>query len=138
MVNFNESTTMTRPRKDIVNIMILQQLQDILEAIEFLEMKDSKDRSIGLPELKSRLLSLLTLIRTPLDRQLKKDKKPLVKELRKEIYNLEYENKDELYNIIDYIEGFLYDKDVTKWDSKEHEDRTDIFSMNKKVLGGDR
>jgi hypothetical protein len=135
MVNFNESTTMTRPRKDIVNIMILQQLQDILEAIEFLEMKDDKDRSNGLPELKSRLLSLVTLIRTPLERQLKKDRKPNVKELRSAIYELDYEHKEQLYDIIDYIEQFLYDKDVTKWDTKEQADRTDILDMNRKILG---
>ncbi len=138
MVNFNESTTMTRPRKDIVNIMILQQLQDILEAIEFLEMKDDKDRSIGLPELKSRLLSLITLIRTPLERQLKKEKKGTINELRTLIYNLTYEKKEELYKIIDYIEQFLYDKDVTKWDTKEQSDRTDILEMNSKLLGGVR
>ena len=135
MVNFNDQTTMTRPRKDIVNIMILQQLQDILEAIEYLEMKDDKDRSTGLPELKSRILTLITLIRTPLERQLKKDKKPNIKEIRKKIYSIQYEHKEELYSLIDYIEEFLYNKDVTKWDTKEQMDRTDIFEMNKKILG---
>lgn len=135
MVNFNDETTMTRPRKDIVNIMILQELQDILEAITFLEMKDDKDRSQGLPELKSKLLSLITLIRTPLETKLQKDKKGTIKELRQAIYSLTYNDKEELYNIIDYIEEFLYNKDVTKWDTKEVYDRTDILDMNKRVLG---
>jgi hypothetical protein len=135
MVNFNDQTTMTRPRKDIVNIMILQQLQDILESIEYLEMKDEKDRDTGLPELKSRILALLTLIRTPLERQLEKEKKGTIKELRKRIYEITYDEKEELYNIIDYIEKFLYDKDVTKWDTKEQYDRTDILDMNRRILG---
>lgn len=135
MVNFNDQTTMTRPRKDIVNIMILQQLQDILESIEYLEMKDEKDRDTGLPELKSRILALLTLIRTPLERQLEKEKKGTIKQLRKRIYEITYDEKEELYNIIDYIEKFLYDKDVTKWDTKEQYDRTDILDMNRRILG---
>lgn len=135
MVNFNEPTTMTRPRKDIVNMMILQQLQDILEAQEFFEMKNDKERETGLPELKSRLLALITLIRTPLDRQMKKDKKGTIRELRETIYNITYDNKEELYELIDYIEEFLYNKDVTKWDTKEQQDRTDIAEMNRKVLG---
>jgi hypothetical protein len=135
MVNFNDQTTMTRPRKDIVNIMILQQLQDILESIEYLEMKDEKDRDTGLPELKSRILALLTLIRTPLERQLEKEKKGTIKDLRKRIYEITYDEKEELYNIIDYIEKFLYDKDVTKWDTKEQYDRTDILDMNRRILG---
>jgi hypothetical protein len=135
MVNFNESTTMTRPRKDIVNIMILQELQDILEAITYWELKEGKDRDAGLPELKSKLLSLIILIRTPLERQLTKEKKGTIKELRETIYNIDYENKEELYNIIDYIEQFLYTKDVTKWDTKEQTDRTNIHEMNKKILG---
>ena len=126
---------MTRPRKDIVNIMILQQLQYILEAISLYELKEDKERTSGLSELKSMLLSLITLIRTPLERQLKKDKKPGIKELRLAIYNIEYGDKEELYNIIDYIEQFLYDKDVTKWDTKEQADRTDINEMNKRILG---
>jgi len=135
MVNFNDQTTMTRPRKDIVNIMILQQLQDILESIEYLEMKDEKDRDTGLPELKSRILALLTLIRTPLERQLEKEKKGTIKDLRKRIYEITYDEKEELYTIIDYIEKFLYDKDVTKWDTKEQYDRTDILDMNRRILG---
>jgi hypothetical protein len=135
IVNFSDSTTMTRPRKDIVNIMILQQLQDILEALEFLEMKGDKDRDNGLPELKSRLLSLVALIRTPLERQLTKDKKGTITDLRKEIYSVTYEDKEKIYIMLDYIEEFLYNKDVTKWDSKEQTDRTDLLEMNRSVLG---
>lgn len=135
MVNFNDQTTMTRPRKDIVNIMILQQLQDILEALTLYEIKDEKQRDIGLPELKSKTLALIYLIKTPLERQLKKDKKGTISDLRKDIYNISYQDKESLYNIIDYIEQFLYDKDVTKWDTKEHQDRTDILEMNRNVLG---
>jgi len=139
MVNFNDQTTMTRPRKDIVNIMILQQLQDIIESLEYFEMKDARDRESGLPELKSRVLALIWLVRTPLERQLKKEKKQTFKtiqELREDIYSIQYDDKEKLYSIIDYLEQFIYDKDVTKWDTKEQTDRTDIFEMNKKVLGG--
>lgn len=135
MVNFNDETTMTRPPKEIVNIMILQQLQDVLQSIEFLEMKDGKDRSSGLPELKSQLLALITLIRTPLQRQLIQDKKGDIKELRKEIYKLDYEDKDSIYLIVDYIEEFLYNKDVTKWDTKEKQDRKDVWGTKQKYLG---
>jgi hypothetical protein len=135
MVDFNDSTTMTRPPKEVVNMMILQQLQDVLTSLEFLEMKDGKDRSNGLPELKSQLLSLITLIRTPLSKQLEKDKKPDIIKLRKQIYELDYSNKDEIYLIIDYIEEFLYNKDVTKWDTKEAVDRKDVWGTKQRYLG---
>lgn len=135
MVDFNDETTMTRPRKDIVNIMILQQLQDLLEALSYLELKDEKDRVTGLPELKSKLLTLITLIRTPLERQLEKDKKPNIETLRQEIYGLGYEDKEAIYNIVDYIEKFLYDKDVTKWDTKEQQDRKDVWGTKQRYLG---
>lgn len=135
MVNFNDDTTMTRPRKDIVNIMILQELQNLLEAITYFEMRKGKDRENGLPELKSTLLSIITLIRTPLEAKLEKDKKGTIKELRQTIYDIDYDHTEELYEIIDYVEKFLYTKDVTKWDTKEQQDRTDILQMNSKVLG---
>lgn len=135
MVNFNDETTMTRPRKDIVNIMILQELQDILEAISFMELKDEKDRSQGLPELKSKLLSLITLIRTPLELKLKKDNRGTVKDMRSDIYNLDYDTKEQLYKIVDYLEEFLYSKDVTKWDTKEANDRKDVWTTKQKYLG---
>ena len=128
---------MTRPRKDIVNIMILQRIDNLIESIEFFELKDDKDRSNGLPELKSILLSLIVLIKKPLERELKKQKKTIV-EFRKEIYALDYQDKEQLYLTIDYILDFIYDKDVTKWDTKEPTDRTDILEMNSKVLGVNR
>ena len=137
MVNFSDSTTMTRPRKDIVNIMILQRIDNLVEAVEFFELKDDKARDNGLSELKSILLSLILLIKKPLERELKKQKKGTVKQLRQEIYKIDYEDKESLLDLVDYILDFVYDKDVTKWDTKEPTDRTDIIAMNKKILGGE-
>lgn len=139
MVNFSDSTTMTRPRKDIVNLMILQQLQDILEALEYFELKADKERENGLPELKSRIKAIIPLVSEPLSLRLKKHKLGKIQDLqdlRDSIDEIGYDDKDELYIIIDYISKFLYEKDVTKWDTKEAQDRTDILEMNKKILGG--
>jgi hypothetical protein len=139
MVNFNDQTTMTRPRKDIVNIMILQELQNMIDSIEYLELREGRDRTGGLPELKAIVLKIIALIRTPLERQLQKEKMKYIPidniiDLRQTIKAIGYEEIELLYNITDYIERFLYEKDVTRWDTKEHQDRTDILDMNSKVL----
>jgi len=140
MVDFSDQTTMTRPPKEIVNLMILQRLQDVIQSVEYFELKNGKDRDQGLPELKSQILSLIALIRTPLEKRLKEDKqnnlnvKDII-ELRKLIYELSYDRKEEVYIIVDYIEQFLYDKDVTKWDTKEKQDRKDVWNTKQKYLG---
>jgi hypothetical protein len=129
MVDFNEATTMTRPRKDIVNFMILQTLQDTLDSYQLWE--ENKDQPSKEKKLKSNLLKLVTLIRTPLEVRLKKDKKE-IKDFRKEI---EEANETTIYILIDLIEQFLYDKDVTKWDTKESVDRKDVWGSKQRYLG---
>lgn len=139
--NNEEITTMTRPPKDMVNFMILQRIDSLVNIMEILEMKDANNRDRGLPELKSTALSLILLIKKPLERQLEKDqgkkiKSKTIQELRKSIYDATYENKTDLYKIIDYILDFAYDKDILKWDTKEGHDRKDIWASKQRYLGG--
>jgi hypothetical protein len=129
MVDFNEPTTMTRPRRDIVNLMILQTLQDTLDSYQVWE--ENKDQPGRERKFKSNLLKIVALIRTPLAKKLKEEK-TTIKEFRKEI---EKANEEKLYEIYDILENFLYDKDVTKWDSKELVDRKDVWGSKQKYLG---
>jgi hypothetical protein len=132
-IDFANETTMTRPRKDIVNFMILDTLQKTLEAYQtWEELNDSQTR---IRELKSRLLQLTTLIISPLNKQLQTEKpKRTITQFRTQIKDAQQE---ELYPLLDYLQQFLYDKDVTKWDTKEQWDRTNILESNRRTHGTD-
>lgn len=132
-VDFNSETTMTRPRKDVVNFMILDTLQKALETYQTWENHDNSESREQ--ELKSRLLQLTMLIRTPLAKKLETDQPPrTIAQFRNEIKEAQ---NDDLYPLIDYLEEFLYDKDVTKWDTKEHWDRSNILESNRRIHGTD-
>lgn len=129
MVDFNEATTMTRPRRDIVNLMILQILQDTLDSYQAWE--ENKEQPSKERKLKSNLLKLVTLIRTPLEKKLKEENRT-IETFRQEV---ETGNEKAIYTLLDYIEQFLYDKDVTKWDTKESVDRKDVWGSKQRYLG---
>lgn len=129
MVDFNEATTMTRPRRDIVNFMILQTLQDTLDSYQVWE--ENKDQPGRERKFKSNLLKIVALIKTPLEKKLK-EKDKTVNDLRKDI---EKADEKKLYEVYDLLENFLYDKDVTKWDTKEQVDRKDVWGSKQRYLG---
>ena len=137
MVDFNNETTMTRPRKDVLNFMILQGVQDIMAAYDIYMEKKIKGYESGLPELKAKILTLTNLLlKSSLEKEMKKQKVKgrytSIEEFRKAIIE---SDDNEIIEIINYLEGFLYQKDVTKWDTKEVYDRTDIMAMNRRILG---
>lgn len=135
LVNFNDETTMTRPRRDVVNFMILQQLQDLLDIYGKWEIEQEKGTDKVTVELKSQILKMIMLIKTPLDVRMKKDKDSIyidVNHLREILMSAK---SNEIIKIIEYIEQFLYEKDVTKWDTKEAVDRKDIWRTKQRYLG---
>lgn len=132
-LDFANETTMTRPRKDVVNFMILDTLQKTLEAYQAWE--DSEESPFKERTFKSRLLQLTALIATPLTKKLQSEKpSKTLTEFRKEIKEANYE---QTYPLLDYLEKFLYEKDVTKWDTKEQWDRTNILESNRRTHGID-
>lgn len=126
MVDFNQDSTMTKPRKDIVNFMILQTLQDIIIKQIAWETTQNKE-GIEFRELKAQLKGILTLITKPISKGITQTEYKTIEQLRETITQA---RPEEIYPIIDYITNFLYDKDVTKWDTKEPHDRTNIIEMN--------
>jgi hypothetical protein len=135
MVDFNADNTMTRPRKDVVNFMILQQLQDLLDIYCKWEIEQEKGTGKLTIELKSQILKMIMLIRTPLETKLTKEKQPTYTNINNMREILITANSTEIITMVEYIERFLYEKDVTKWDSKEFVDRTKVWDMNQKFLG---
>lgn len=78
---------------------------------------------------------MIMLIKTPLEQRLEKqkgEKYKNIKEIRDKLINADPED---ITSIIEYIENFLYEKDVTQWDTKEKVDRKDIWGTKQRYLG---
>ena len=139
MVDFNNDTTITRPRQDIMTFMILQKWQDTIESIQKYNSDISKGREPTLTQISSNGIALLILIRSSITAGITKSKTKTPNFTYNNITELERDLTSELdqevFKAINFIEEFLYQKGVTKWDNRDKVDRTDIFESNKKALG---
>ena len=135
IVDFNNETTITRPRQDILIVMILQTWQNLIDAIIEYESYTSKGTEGTIHKIKSQAMGLVILIRTTFSKSITLDKKSPYKDIEDFTKKLRSENDTEVFEAINYLEAFLYSKGVLKWDSKEVFDKTNVFESNRRFLG---
>ena len=137
-MDFEVDTTVTRPDKFTLNQALLRLWFDsLLPSLENWELKRDKGYDSGLSELKSIMKTMLWAIKSSMDKDLKKKLKTDFKTMRDVFDKLDKaQEPEEVYEMLEIIEGFLYSKGITKWDTKEVIDRTNVFKTNTKLLGG--
>jgi hypothetical protein len=114
--------------------MILQRYQNLLDSVAEYFIVDSKGDYPSLHGLKSNLMSLIMLIRTPLIKGLSGDKDSPYKSFIALKDSIMRGDDDEVFVAIEYVESFLYSKGVTKWDTKKIVDVTNMFETNSEIL----
>lgn len=133
MVDFNNETTITRPRQDILVIMMLQRRQEALDKYteyNISKLKQTNREENRLKIFQAYVLTLLEEIRSMLEEDWKTIKKNTynnIEELENDINSDEEEKTIKAYRFID---KYLYIKKLTRADTKDKLDRTDIISMN--------
>jgi len=132
MVNFNNDTTITRPRQDIVNTAILERRQAVIDQLTEYKVRDIKkgSDSFRLAVFSAHLYTLLHEIEPMLDKEWIKIKENPYKEI-KDIYTyIDNNQEEEVIKAWRFINKFLYSKGITKSDTRENLDRSDILLMN--------
>jgi phosphoribosylaminoimidazole-succinocarboxamide synthase len=137
MVDFNNTTTVTQPRKDVVNFIVLQRLTETIDSIKNYELKKGKNYDSGLPELQADIMALFWTIKDMLKKSIKPEKDEIYKNTQQIEKDIRSEDEEDVYKAFDYLNAFIYSKGITKIDTKEEHDRTDIISMNEEALGNE-
>lgn len=137
IVDFNNTTTITQPRKDVVNLIALQRLTETIDGLGQYELKTLKgdDGERSLVILQSKLLELLWTIRSMLKDAIKEDKAKTYNSIREIELEIRSEDPAKVYKALDYIDEFLYSKGLNKIDTKEVRDRKDIWNNKQDFLG---
>lgn len=137
MVNFQNETTITRPRQDIINFTVLERRQDVLNTYK--EYKETVIKRNNYDQRKfaafqSSLLTLAEEIRAMLIEAIPTDNKKIYKEYKEIVNDIELGNEEQIIKAWHYIDTLLYEKGLTKSDTKEVYDRTDIWGSNRRAL----
>lgn len=129
MVNFNNETTVTRPRQDVVNFIILQRRQETLDKLkeytQVLLQTENESPSIE-AEFRAIAYTLGEEIRDMLEKE-SPNAKRLIDGKKEVIYNnanevldhILYGNQKELMQAFRFINSLLYAKGLTKSDIKD-------------------
>lgn len=122
--------TLTTPPGIILKILILERRKDLIDAIE--EYNNKKFLNAGWPvnKLKALLYSLYFEIDAGLRKEFDKNKKGeknLYKELKENMKSKEFVK---LMLAFEFIEDFLYKKNLTRWDLKQHYDTSNVELEN--------
>lgn len=132
MVNFNNETTITRPRQDVINFIILQRRQDCIDKLrEYTKMVLQTDTENILIEAEFRayLYALVVEVYEMLRKETpnsKNSKYNNVDEIINDILNGEQDN---LMYAFKFVEALLYAKGLTKSDIKDVTDpEQELFS----------
>ena len=134
MVDFNNETTITRPRQDVVNFIILQRRQDTLD--KYIEYKTSSlkqgiDNMNKLATFQAYLTALLEEIRSMLESKgWTNIKNNPYKDTTELIQSIESTNPEKILQAWRFIDSYLYSKGLTKTDTKDIIDMTDIEEDN--------
>jgi len=130
MVNFNNETTVTRPRQDVVNFIILQRRQDCLDKLrEYTQsiLQRSDEDAYKLAEFKSYFFTLAMEVVDMIEKESPKATDPISG-------NIIYHNADEFLNVImegtekevmiafRFLSKLLYVKGLIKSDIKDLSD----------------
>jgi hypothetical protein len=135
---FDPSTMVSKSDKWILNQAILNiwfnQLLPAMQKWEEEKLRGNYDRELN--ALRSTITTILFSIRSSLDKDFLKNRKEPYNNTRNIIKFLgQTEEENDIYDIIDLIESFLYAKGLTKWDSKEVQDRTEVWKQNQRFQG---
>ena len=138
MVNFQNETTITRPRQDIILFNILERRQDLLD--KFRDWKELGIKSGGsdprkLAVFQASLITLAEEVRAMLSEAIIKDKDKTYKDYDTLLEDIESEDEDKIIKGWRFIDTLLYSKGVTKGDTREVTDRYDIWKTNRDTLG---
>lgn len=140
MVNFQNETTITRPRADVVVFTILERRQDVLNAYKTykeigLKAGNSDPRKLGV--FQASLIVLAEEIRPMLIDSIKTDIDKEYASYQDIKNDIEGVNEDDVIKAWHYIDSLLYSKKFTQADGREIKDRHDIWGNNRRVLGVD-
>ena len=129
MVNFNNETTVTRPRQDVVNFIILQRRQDCIDKLrEYTQtiLQTENDNPGVEAEFRSHTYALAIEVRDMLDKEAPKAK-TLINGKKTILYNNAEEvlidilegDKIQLMRAFNFVNGLLYAKGLTKSDIRD-------------------
>lgn len=112
---------------------ILLRRQEVLNSYkEYTRYQAKGHGEHGLINFKIELGSLYLEVRQMIIREIQNEKNKIYKTPEELESDLESDDIIKLRKAFNYIESLLYDKLITKVDTRESIDTTDIFEMNKK------
>lgn len=138
MVNFQNDTTITRPRQDIILFNILERRQDLLDKYKNYKEQGIKNGNTDIRRLgvfQAALLTLAEEVRSMIIKAQKKETEQVYKTYEEIISDLESENEEQIIKAWHYIDDLLYSKGITKGDTKDVYDKENIWDSNRRVLG---
>jgi hypothetical protein len=134
MVNFNNETTITRPKQDIVTQGILERRQAVLNELTIYKTRDIKTgRTLSLSNFSGNLFSLLQEIEPMLDNAWDTIKQNPYKQIDDMYIFIENNKEEEVIAVFRFINKFLYTKGIIKTDTRKDLDRADILLMNEEA-----
>ena len=125
MVDFNNDATIGTPRTEILSVLILQRRNDVIEAIESFKKAVYQNSDGHLWLVRSRLLSLFLEVRSALRNSMPADKFVVLEN------GVLSENFSDLGTAFFTIDEWLYDKKITKIDTRKDVDVDDIEEVNR-------
>lgn len=125
MVDFNNEATIGTPRSDIISVLILQRRNDVIDAIESYKKAEYQGAEGPAWVVRSRMLTLFLEVRSAL----KNSKKP--EDFKKLEANVLSADMDRLGEALYAIDEWLYQKNITKFDTRKDVDIDDIEAVNK-------
>lgn len=119
MVDFNNEGTVTTPVQGIIKIVILEKRYNFLQAVEEFKQKEQDGKTVRVSFIKSRLYNLFLEI----DPTLRKNHNNIDKETKSNRYTelvemLESDKFEVLMSAFSFINFFLYDLGLLKFDNK--------------------
>lgn len=120
--------TLTVPPNDVLKILILEKRENLVESIESYHRVDGSGSTADIYEVKARLISLWLELQSAYKNDKGQEKHDLKEAEIKAAVSI-----DALVECFKWLSEWLYDKRLTKFDSKEHYDRSRVVSSNKRL-----
>jgi hypothetical protein len=136
IVNFNNETTITRPKQDIVTQGILERRQELLNELrdyKKVNIKRSSTTSRASPIFLGCLYSFIQEIEPMLDNEWSKIKNNPFRSIEDIYVIVENNSEEDVLKVWKFINKFLYTKGIIKTDTRKDLDRADILLMNEEA-----
>jgi len=122
---FNSEATISTPAIDIVRVLVLQRVDNAIEAIELYNKKDALGVNFPTAEASSRVYSLFLLLSNVLKRRLKTDVYDTIKQ------NIKSEDIKEINESFETMLTTLDEIRLTRLDTGKQIDTTSVEDENK-------